>query len=53
MSSEDRPIHELPYWEAGSRRSIMSIGQELRKHCELPRELPPRIRTLLLELDER
>ena len=54
MSGNDRPNHQLPYWEGQSRRAIqMNIGQELKMHYELPPELPMRIRALILELDER
>ena len=45
--------HQSLKWAAALRREMqIAIGQQLRVEWELPRELPPEMRTLLANQDK-
>jgi hypothetical protein len=49
-----RTADHLPDWKAPTSRDIqMKIGEGLKAHYELPMELPVRLLTLVMQIDER
>jgi hypothetical protein len=49
-----RTVDRVPDWKAPPYRDIQTkIGEELKAHYEPPKELPHRLLTLLIQMNER
>jgi hypothetical protein len=49
-----RAVDRVPDWKAPPYRDIQTkIGEELKAHYEPPKELPHRLLTLLIQMNER